>query len=192
MKFGEKNFGTKNSPGRKTSAPAATGISGGERWVEGDAAGPARQAPHQTTPRHATPPPPARSVPWRHPPPARRARALYRGNPRGLQRTRPATRTATVRSPRSPRLLVARSRSPRHARATATACLLHVSRQGSRGSVPGGRAIRAPRRCREVFSGYSNDRSVLSFELQLPVWPAKQFGFKVFARPESRPNPIAG
>ena len=54
---------------------------------------------------HATPPPPARSVPWRHPPPARRARALYRGDPRGLHRTRPATRTATARSlPRSPRV----------------------------------------------------------------------------------------
>ena len=92
---------------------------------------PTRQC--HATPRHATAP---QRVPFRGAIRHRRAaRALYRGNPRGLQRTRPATRTATVRSPRSPRLLVARSRSPRHARATdprPPACLLHVSRQGVR------------------------------------------------------------
>jgi len=170
---------------RKTSA---TGISGGERW-EGQ--GEAGSRPDNATPRHR---PPARSVPWRHPPPARRARALQRQSPRVTAHQTGHAHGHGAFSPplASRRLLVARSRSPRHARATATACLLHVSRQGSRGSVPGGRAIRAPRRCREVFSGYSNDRSALRLELQLLVWPAKQFGFKVFARPESRPNPIAG
>lgn len=74
-----------------------------------------RQAPDHATPRHR---PPSRSVPWRHPPPARRARALQRRSPRVTYSApdRPRARPRRVlfsTSPRSPRLLVARSRAPR-------------------------------------------------------------------------------
>jgi len=149
----------------------------------------------QTRQCHATPPPPSA---FRSVAPsatgAPRARALQRQSPRVTAHQTGHAHGHGAFSPlASPacRPLALAATCARHGPAPARLPSPCVASRGS-DSVSGGRAIRAPRRCREVFSGYSNDLSALRLELQLLVWPAKQFGFKVFARPESRPNPIAG
>ena len=156
----------------------------------------AGSTPDNATPRHATPPPPARSVPWRHPPPARRARALYRGDPRGLHRTRPATRTATARSlPRSPRIAClspARARRDMRApRPRLAFSMCRVKAQGGRCRVaePSARPVAVARFSLDtVMIALPSGSSCSCLCGQLNNSGSRSF----FARPESRPNPIAG
>jgi len=150
----------------------------------------------QTRQCHATPPPPSA---FRSVAPsatgAPRARALQRRSPRVTSHQTGHAHGHGAFSPplASHRLLVARSRSPRHARATATACLLHVSRQGvrirCRVAEPSARPVAVARFSLDtVMIALPSGSSCSCLCGQLNNSGSRSF----FARPESRPNPIAG